>query len=550
MTDPALSALASRADVLGNQAVGVKSVTVAGAPAALDAVAAVARLLSDDIAAYTPPPVIDPPPPPPITGPDLVIVGADLGIANQPVTVGQVVRVKPTATAKNQGGTDIPATTTLGMLVGINPPIDPATGKLKPSDQWGAALAYSDTEKGLAAGATKTLTCNGGTDAGFITIPTATAGDVTIALNVDNPFPAVGAQGRVQESDETNNVLLVHVTVQPATTPPPPPPPPPGTGGMTLNDSFFLYPGFGGTSASEVVAREAQRNTPASKFGILQMTDTTSPGAMESNLTSGYVTGARSWIPNTGGAAAVNTLGMRRMVFSIPTAFANGVNCAAVAQGKADTSYLNGFRSAKRWLDAGFDVHLRFAWEGDGNWMQWAIERNSNTASTCNAALLHVIALAKQVDARFVIGWCGTMRWWEAQTPKWDTLVPASISALLDEFIYDAYPRQHAGLDPGADGKGGYVKCYTELDAWLAKPENVHLKVGLGEWSGGQTGGPGGGVTDWLEFTTFTLNWFKKYVDAGRASYQSWFDVFEGTEQADYRIASHPRSGALWASIR
>lgn len=549
--DPALDQLAVQAATIGNAASSTKSTAVKDVPSALDVLAAQSTTLAAAIRAYVPPPVIPTPPPPPIVGPDLVVTNCDLGVANGPVQVGQSVRVQPKTTVTNQGGSAIAEGTTLGLLIGLNPPIDPVTGKFKSSLEWGVALAYEDAVKapagGLKPGQSIVITTTKGTDGGFITIPTAVAGSVTVVPNIDNVLSSA-PQGRIQESDETNNMLAVHVTVQGGT---PPPPPPPG-GGLALDETFFTYSGFGGTAAQEVLNREAQRAAKVGRpqhHGVLQMLDTTSPAAMASNMTSGYVSGARSWLPNTGGSGAVNTLGLRAMVFSIPGAFANGVNCAQVAQGAADAQYLAVFRSAKtNWLDKGIPVHLRMFWEGDGNWMKWAIEQNGNNAASVVAALDHVITLAVQVDPRFIIGWCGTMRWWETQGPKWDLLVPPSISARISEFIYDLYPRQHAGLDPGADGKGGYVRCLAEVDAWLAKPANAHLKLGLGEWAGGQTGGPGGGVPDWLPWTNAVLSWFKGYVTAKRASYQSWFNVFEGTEQADYRITTHQQSGAAWAS--
>lgn len=204
MADPALLALAARAAALGSDATAIKGGMLAAATASIDGLSAKLGALSLDIAAYACPP------PGPTGRPDLIVTLVDLGVA-LPLKVGQVVRVSPKITVLNQGDADVASTVVLGAVVAVNPP-KKADGTYQPPISW-PTIAYSDTTKGLPVGAAKVLTMNGGADSGFITIPTTAAGTQEVGAYVDNPYPAVGDSGRVLESNELNNMLVLQVPV-------------------------------------------------------------------------------------------------------------------------------------------------------------------------------------------------------------------------------------------------------------------------------------------------------------------------------------------------
>lgn len=135
------------------------------------------------------------PPPTPSPQPDLVVTNVTTSpanvLANQPATFA--------ATIKNQGTAATPAGTVHGVSFSV--PGYPST--------WSDSHVAS-----LAAGASVTVTANGGSNGANWT-PTA-AGSFSVTANVDD------INRITNEADEANNTLAKTITVTTPTTPPPP----------------------------------------------------------------------------------------------------------------------------------------------------------------------------------------------------------------------------------------------------------------------------------------------------------------------------------------
>jgi hypothetical protein len=116
--------------------------------------------------------------------PDLVVTS----VTWSPTSPAAGNAVAFTATVKNQGAAATPAGTILGVAFQVD----------------GTSVTWSDTDTtSLAAGASVTLTANGGTSGATWA---ATAGSHTIVANVDDV-------NRIAESNESNNTLSAAMTV-------------------------------------------------------------------------------------------------------------------------------------------------------------------------------------------------------------------------------------------------------------------------------------------------------------------------------------------------
>jgi len=119
--------------------------------------------------------------------PDLVVTL--IGSSPTAPTAGTATRF--TATVKNQGTAATPAGTIVGVLFRVD----------------GVSTAFSDTHTtAIPAGASVTLTANGGTANGPGGVWTATAGTHAISAQVDD-------LNRIAESDDTNNTRSTTLTV-------------------------------------------------------------------------------------------------------------------------------------------------------------------------------------------------------------------------------------------------------------------------------------------------------------------------------------------------
>jgi chitodextrinase len=124
----------------------------------------------------------------PITAPDLIVQD----ITWSPASPATGNNVTFSAVVKNQGNAATPANTIIGVAFSVN----------------GTVVSWSDNSStSLAAGATRTLTANGGPNSGAATWTAGANGSYTVSATVDDINRIPG------ESNESNNTLTKSLTV-------------------------------------------------------------------------------------------------------------------------------------------------------------------------------------------------------------------------------------------------------------------------------------------------------------------------------------------------